>query len=146
MTHRAEQIMAAVQARVTNLTTAGARVDRGRADTIDVTNTPALRVAMGSDKALEPWAYALGDFDLDVSVFAYAYDSAQNIETLLNKMRSEVTVALMADQTLGLGFVLNIVELGAADPELTGDKAKPAGKLECEFRVRYRRSVTNPDA
>lgn len=146
MTHRAEQIMAAVQTLVTGLTTSGARVDRGRAAEIPVDDTPALRVALGQDIIVDPWAHDLLDSDLDVHIEAHAYGTATNIETLLNLMREEVNIALMANYTLGLAFVHSIVEVGAGRPGLEGEMAKPAGAMELHYRVRYRRSRTNPGA
>jgi hypothetical protein len=108
---------------------------------------PALRVAMGADQLVEPYAQSLADSELDVSIFSHALDSATNIETLLSRIRKEVTVALMANgQTLGLAFVHSITELGATKPLLTGELAKRAGQQELQFRVLYRRSVTDPSA
>lgn len=146
MTIKAEQIMAAVQTLVTNLTTTGTRVDRGRGDDLDVSLMPALRVAMGDDIPVDPWLPNLVDSELDVMVYAMAYDTAANIETTLNKIRGEVVTALLADRTLGLGFVYIIIESGAKQPELSGDMAKPAGRLELQFKVRYRRSANDPAA
>jgi hypothetical protein len=146
MTHRAEQIIARVQTLVTGLATTGANVDRGRADAIDESKLPALRVSIGDDAIVDPWAHSLLDSDLDVHVDAHAHTTAQNVETLLAKMREEVTIALLADFTLGLAFVHTIIELGANRPSLEGDMAKPAGRLEMRFRVRYRRSRTDPGA
>jgi hypothetical protein len=144
--HRAEQILAAVQTSVTGLTTTGQNVDRGRAEEIPVEKLPALRVAMGEDPIVDPWAQSLLDSELDVSVFGLAHDSAANVETKLLQIRKEVTIALMANQTLGLAFVHALVELGARKPILTGDLAKPAGAMEMRFRVKYRRSRTDPSA
>jgi hypothetical protein len=144
--HRAEQIMVAVQATVTGLSTTGAHVDRGRNDEIPAADTPALRVAMGDAVIVDPWAHQLLDEDLDVSIFACVHDSAANIETQLLKIRKEVNIALMANQTLGLAFVHAIVELGARKPRLVGEVAKPAGSLELIYRVKYRRSRIDPSA
>lgn len=144
--HRAEQIMAAVQALVTNLATTQARVDRGRDDDIPATGTPALRVSMGDDLVVDPWTNQLLDSDLELSIFAIAHDSATNIETLLNKIRKEVNVALVADHTLGLAFVHAIVERGARRPSLSGEAAKPTGSMELQYQVKYRRSRTDPSA
>lgn len=145
--HRAEQILAAVQLAVANLTTSQGRVDRGRGTEIPEASTPALRVAVGDDQVVDPWAAQLLDSQLDVSIFAVAYDSATNIETLLNRMRAEVNVALMANQQLGLAFVHAIVELGSRKPTLTTvDSAKPGGSMELLYRVLYRRSRTDPSA
>jgi len=144
--HRAEQIVAAMQALVTGLATTGTRVDRGRGEPIAEGNTPALRVAMGADTIVEPWVQQLLDSDLDVTVEAFVHDSAANVETLLNQIRKEVNIALVADYTLGLAFVLAIVELGATRPQVSGDLAKPAAAMELQYRVKYRRSRLDPSA
>ena len=144
--HRVEQIMAAAQAVVTGLVTTAARVDRGRGDDIDYTKTPALRVSMGDDRIVDPWSHSLYDSELDLYIYSHAHSSASNIETLLNQVRKEVTIALMANQTLGLDFVHAIVEVAAARPELDGEGAKPTGRQELQFRVKYRRSVADPSA
>jgi len=144
--HRAEQVLAAVQTSVTGLATTVANVDRGRAEEIPTDKLPALRVALGDDLVVDPWAQSLLDSEVDVSVFALVHDSAANIETKLLQIRKEVTIALMADQTLGLAFVHAIVELGARKPVLSGELAKPAGSMQLQFRVKYRRSRSDPSA
>lgn len=146
--HRAEQVLAAVQAAVTGLATTQARVDRGRDDDIDATLTPALRVAMGDDLSIDPWAQSLVDSNLEVSVFAHVHTSAENVETILNRIRKEVTVALLAGNppALGLSWVHAIVEVGAVMPDKNTAGAKPSGKLELKYIVKYRRSVADPSA
>jgi len=131
---------------VTGLATTGTRVDRGRGEPIPEGSTPALRVAMGADTIVEPWAHQLLDSDLDVTVEAFVHDSAANVETLFNQIRKEVNIALVADYTLGLAFVHAIVEIGARAPLLAGDMAKPAGSMELQYRVKYRRGLTDPSA
>jgi hypothetical protein len=146
LTLRAEQIMAAAQTRVTGLATTGTSVDRGRADDLPVELLPAIRVAMGDDSPLDPYLPVLVDSELHLTVTAYAYDTASNIETKLNQIRAEATAALLADRTLGLSFVHAIFEMGASQPELAGDLSKPAGRMEMKFKVRYRRSANDPAA
>jgi len=144
VTIRAESILAAAVTKVTGLATTGTRVDRGRGDDIPSELMPCLRVAMGDDLSLTPYLPSLVDSTMELFVTAHAHDTATNIETLLNQMRGEVVVALLADRTLGLSYVHGIFELGASRPELTGDLTKPAGRMELKFEVRYRRSASDP--
>lgn len=146
MTHRAEQILAAVQTKVTGLVTTGARVERGRNDPLAIESTPALRVVMGADQIVEPWAQSLLDSELEVDVIAYVHDASSNVDTVLNQIRQEVIVALMTDQTLALAFVRSIVEIGTSKPDLSADMTKPGGHMEMQFKVQYRRSVADPSA
>lgn len=147
--HRAEQILAAIVTKLTTpplVTVPAANVDRGRGEEIPAEKTPALRVLMGQDAIVDPWAYALLDSELDVGIEARAHDSATNLETLLNRMRKEVNVALIADTTLGLAFVHAIVELGAGRPQISGELDRPAASMELQYRVKYRRSRLDPSA
>ena len=144
--HRAEQIIAAVKTLVTGLTTTGANVDRGRGEEVAAELTPALRVYMGADTIVEPWAQQLLDSDLEVVIEAKVHDAAANVETTLNQIRKEVNIALAADYTLALAFVHAIVEIGAGRPQISGDLAKPAASMELRYLVKYRRSRTDPSA
>lgn len=144
--HRVEQIMVAIQALLTGLTTTTTNVDRGRAEEIDTGKLPALRVAVGDDTIVDPWAHQLLDSEVDVSIIAYVHEAVTNVETKLHLIRKEVAVKLMENQTLGLAFVHAIVELGARKPTLTGELAKPAGAMELQYRVKYRRSRIDPSA
>jgi hypothetical protein len=144
--HRAEQVVAAVLAKVAGLATTGTKVDRGRVENIPPADTPALRVYQGADPVVDPWAQALLDSEIDVVIEAFVIDSATNVETLLNQVRKEVNIALVDDQTLGLAFVHAIVEIGASRPQLSGDLTKPAASMELQYRVKYRRSRLDPSA
>ena len=144
--HRAEEVVAAVRTAVQGLATTGANVDRGRVESIPPAGTPALRVYQGADTIVDPWAQSLLDSEIDVTVEAFVTDSATNVETLLNQVRKEVNIALAADPTLGLAFVHALVELGAQRPLLSGDLTKPAAQMELQYRVKYRRSRTDPSA
>ena len=125
-------------------TAPAAKVLRGRGEPVPAELTPALRVYMGADPIVDPWAQALLDSELEVFVEAHVHDSATNVETLLNQVRKEVNVALVADYTLGLAFVHAIVERGAARPVISGDMAKPAASMELSYLVKYRRSRLDP--
>jgi hypothetical protein len=65
--HRAEQILAAVQALV-GLTTTASNVDRGRGDEIPRRRRRRCGSCMGDDTIVDPWAPQLLDSELDVSI------------------------------------------------------------------------------
>lgn len=144
--HKAEQILAAVLAKVTGLTTTGSRVTRGRVYDLATADLPALGVFLGpdaprSDGGSSSFRYL--DGDLTVVVEAYVKTASAQVDTQLNQIRKEVTIALQADVTQGLAFVLDTQE-GAADPTLDGSGDKPAGTLRMEWVLRYRRLRTDP--
>lgn len=145
--HREEQILAAVQTIVSGLATTGLNVDRGRAENIPEAKTPALRVHGGSDTIVDPWAPSLIDSELEVIIAAKVLDLATNVETTLSQIRKEVNIALMVDQQLGLpSIVLAIIEISASAPQITGDATKPAASRDFIYRVRYRRSRSDPSS
>jgi hypothetical protein len=135
-----------VQTAVTNLVTTGARVDRGRAEEIPAESTPALRVRMGADPIVDPWAHQLLDSDLNIVIAAKVHEASTNVETKLNLVRKEVTIALAADPTLGLAFVHALIELGPDEPQISGELAKPTGTMDMRYLCRYRRSRMDPSA
>lgn len=146
--HRAEQIVQAVIGKVTGLTTTSTRVYRSRTADLQDSNLPALVVHLGpdvpaSDGASSSFRYI--DGDLTIGIDAVVKETTDTLaEQKLNLIRKEVTIALMADYAQGLPFVLNTTE-GSAVPELErGDKVR--GTMRMDFRVRYRRSRTDPSA
>ncbi len=146
--HRAEQIVGAVITKVTGLTTTGSRVFRSRTADLQDSEVPGLVVALGpdqprSDGGSSSWRYI--DGDLTVFVEALVKETTDTLaEQKLNLIRKEVTIALQADVTQGLSFVLNTTE-GSAVPDLErADKVR--GSMRMEFTFHYRRSRTDPSA
>lgn len=138
--------MAAVVTNVTGLTTTGANVFRGRVYAVPDTSLPALAVYQGEDKVLGQYSQALYDCELTVLIEALVKTSSQQVDTLLNQIREQVTIALQSNYTQGLAYVLNTTEGDAAAPELSGEGDKPTAALRMEWRFLYRRSRTNPGA
>lgn len=145
--HRAEQIVVAVLAKVTGLTTTGTRVFRGRVYPLQDNEEPGLCVFMGPDNPEEPEAgkFNLIDSMLTVTVSAYVKTSTSQVDTVLNQIRKEVTIALQAVYTQGLAFVLDTIE-GTATPSLSGEGDKPSGYLNMDWKIQYRRSRLDPSA
>lgn len=142
--HLAERIMDAVVAAVTGLVTTGANVHRARAYPVQVADVPALLVWQGEDSAQTE---LLGDAVtslLNVHIDAVAREPADQIDTTLNLIREEVTVALMADYTLGLAYVEGIMERDAEEPAIVGEGDAPAAQMRMNWDVTYQHSRTDP--
>ena len=142
--HRAESIMDAVVAAVTGLTTTGANVNRARAYPLEVSGIPALLVWQGEDSTQTEM---IGDEVislLEVHIDAVVREPSAQIDTTLNLIREEITVALMADYTLGLVYVAGIMEQSADEPELSGDGDSPIAQMRTNWDVQYQRSRTDP--
>lgn len=144
--HRAEQIVAAVVTKITGLTTTGARVYRGRLYPLQPTELPALLVYLGADTDGVTLGQSLRESVLNIGLDAVVKTVATQIDTLLNQVRKEVTIALAADHTQGLGFVLDSIEGDAAEPEPSGEVDQPTGRQRLNWQFRYRRSRTDPSA
>lgn len=144
MTHRAEEIMAAVTTTVTGLTTTGDRVERGRVRNVET--APALSVEMGADDVNpERSTYPKIARDLNIKIFIYVKRNSSP-DTQLNLIREEVFAAIMADTTLGLIFVTDTESIGDDEPELTGESEQITGKQQMNFVVKYTHSWTNAGA
>lgn len=146
MTHRAEQIMQAVVTNVTGLVTTGTNVFRARDAVLPQTSLPALLVYTGDDVPQAMYSQELIDSELRFYIEAIAKSPTAQLDTLLNLIRSEVTVALQADFTQGLQFVIETLEGTADEPELQSEGDQPIAKMRMNWRIIYRRSRTNPDA
>ena len=146
MTHRAETLLVAVVTTVTGLTTTGSNVYRGKLTPIPPTVNNALKVYLGPDAHLADMSPALQDWELTVYLDSYTRSPTLQIDTQLNKIREEVTVALNADHTQGLSFVVNTTEGDADEPELSGQAAAASGSMRMAWKFHYRRSRTNPGA
>ena len=148
MTARAEAILAAVETAITGLTTTGTNVERGKVYGYQPSELPALGLYMGADSPLAEYQTGLIDWELNIRIEStVSIDAADNasltdstIETKLNLIRSEVHAAVMADHTLGLSYVIDIMPGTASEPILSGEGAEPTGSQVIEYLIHYRTS------
>jgi len=143
---RAEQIVVAVLAKVTGLTTTGTRVVRGRVYAVEA--TPALTLKQGTDVPVDArtGSSVYTDSELDIIITAHVKSSSTQVDTLLNLIRKEIHIALMADVTQGLSFVYLTEPKGAAEPTTSGDADKPTATMDLTYAFRYRHSFTDASA
>jgi hypothetical protein len=147
MTHRAESIITTVKTIVTGLTTTGAHVYRGRVYPLQESELPGILIYMGQDKIIRMHSQSLVDSVLSIHIVPVVKTATSQVDTVLNQIREEATVALQADFQLGLSsYVMGIEEVGAEEPELSGDGDQPIATMRTTWQVHYRRSRTNPGA
>lgn len=146
--HRAEQIMSAIETLLTGLTTTGSNVKRDRVYSWDTANLPALSIFQGDDTPI-PYAdrnYFQDDFELTVHIEMHAENADTiPISTTLNQIRKEVIIAIQADYTLGLSFVIDTEEQIASQPQIEHINTTTATQV-MDFTVKYRRSRADPSA
>jgi hypothetical protein len=148
MTHRAEQILDAMQTALTGLASTGSNVVRGRVYPSDAER--ALSVYMGQDQPLGDDGYTNVSFidrvlEVVIRLHAKTPTATAAVETLLNQSRAEVFAALSADTTLGLDFVISTYPSGDDQPELSADSDQPAGTQAMRWSVHYRHSITSAE-
>lgn len=152
--HRAEQIIdatvSALQARASSLQVPAANVFAHRTLSLDDDQgeLPAITVNFGEDdpdSELGSDNLAFIDSALSISIVGYAIDPDETVvrRALLNQRRY-IHAALMADQTLGLSFVIGTRYGGAAAPEIDSSGELVAGSLESRWAVHYRMNITDP--
>jgi len=143
MDHKVEQVLDAIVALVTGLTTTVANVTRGRVSKLTDTTSSALSVYQGADNTDDynwPSVYS----SLTVYIDIHVKDSSEQIDQVCNRIRKEINIAVMAVDTLGLVFVKDVNEEGAAEPDLSGDSNKPTAVMRVTYKIEYNRSVTDP--
>lgn len=146
MTHRAESIIDAVVTKVTGLATTAARVYRGRSYALDSTNLPCLLIYLGPDEPLSKLYQDKVDSLLTIYVESRVKSPTAQIDETLNTIREEVTIALQADYTQGLGYVIDTIEGDVDAPEIVATTDQPVGAMRMAWQFHYRRSRTNPGA
>lgn len=149
--HRAEQILEAVVSAIESQADRGAAVVPHLALTLseDDQELPAVAVRLGSDDPVSELgtsnlAYIDSVLQIRCTVYARHVDQAEEARELM-RLRSVVHRALMADQTLGLDFVMGVRYGGASEPERDAAGGQIAGRMDCLFGVLYRMNLTDPE-
>lgn len=143
--HCAEQIMAAFTAALADLFTTGDNVWRGRAYPAEADIEAGLCVYQGQEAVSiqNNWINVNCALGVYVDIIVKTVD--EDIDTLVNRVRAEVTAALTASNPpLGLSFVRSLEEVGTGDIDPDGIGEKPTAKVRTEWQVQYRRSRTDP--
>ncbi len=138
--HKAAQILAAIKAKLTGLTTTGSRVYQSRAYAIET--LPAINIKLGADQ-VQSIHNIQSDNDLIISIEIFVKTSEAEIDNVILQIRKEVQIALMADETQGLSFVLTTLPTIMTAPDVSTEE-KPIAFASAEYRVVYRSLLTDP--
>ena len=146
---RAEQILAAIKPLITGLATTGQNVQRGQVHDHEADKLPALSLSMGQDIPANEYQTGVIDWELTIVIEATAsvgaaYTATESgLDGDLNQIRKELYLAIMADHTLGLDFVIDIAPGPANEPILSAEGSLPVGSQASEFVITYRASRTD---
>jgi hypothetical protein len=150
MPHRAIQILDAIDALLAANSNLGAAVFKQRAETLSYgeQELPAVAVMMGDDDPPnELGAVNLTFLDSLLAVTCSAVNTAASEPELiaaLLEMRRQIHITLMADRTLGLGFVIDVRYQGAVTPEINTAGEYMVGRVDTRWAVHYRMNTTDP--
>lgn len=144
--HRAEQIAAAVLTKLTGLTTTGSNVFRSRATALAVKQLPGLVIRLVEESVIDSDVLGTVQRTLALDVVGYVSVADEStIETTLNKIRKECTIALQTDVTQGLAFVIDTTE-GDPQYDLTAEAERVLGSVPMRWDIVYRSSRSDPSA
>lgn len=146
MTHRALQAVDAIATALAARAELGASVFKHRTLSLSDADQelPAVCVRMGEDAATNR---TLESFESQLDVFVALYATATTEEALaeaLMELRAQSHIAVMANQTLGLSFVSQVIYGGAGEPDVSTEGGRIAGLLETTWIVDYEMNVTDP--
>lgn len=140
---RVEEIMDSIVTILTGLTTTGTNVIRGQVYDLAETQVPGLAIFMGEDVLESELLNSFYDWNVSIYIESKAAESTTQIDQVLNTIRGEVHAAILADYTLGLGFVIDTNPVVAPEPELASSGSKPTGTQRLHYIVKYRTSRTD---
>ena len=136
--HLAENIILAVVAAVTGLPETGTTVTRSKV--YDAHTLPALSVDMGADSINED-LISVGFINRELEVVITAYvKGVEASDIQLNQIREEVYAAMMADHTLGLNYVIDVIPVGDDEPDISKESEKIVAQQGMRFVIKYRHS------
>lgn len=153
MTHRAEQVIERIRSRIAGfpdlaINASNVYVHRRYTLSEEQNELDAISVDMGDDESVSEFGVDnLSFIDSLLSVPIMMRAKHANEETLrrqLMQLRRQIHQAIMADQSLGLSFVIGARYAGAAAIEIDMAGDSPIGTLECLWRIHYRMRVTDP--
>jgi hypothetical protein len=143
--HRAEQIIDALVALMPS--TGAAFKHRVLSLSDEEQEMPAQCVRLGEDKPLDDdgasnFSFIDSLLFVEIDLYAKEIDIEATI-TKLMQLRTAIHIALMADRSLGLSFVIDTRYGGAEAPEAE-QKDYVVGRLTTSWQVHYRQNIGDP--
>ncbi|WP_160153341.1 hypothetical protein [Microbulbifer sp. ALW1] len=141
MAHISKQLLAAVTMAVTGLPSTGDRVQQSRTYAHHKAG-PALNVRLGERRPTSTLSNAVANAEQDIFIDIAVAGPADTIDDLLLDVDAEIHQALMADYSLGLGFVLDCNPQGLSEPDLEqAEKPKAVATSAWRYEVRHNRTT-----
>ncbi|WP_445362053.1 hypothetical protein ACJJIQ_00030 (plasmid) [Microbulbifer sp. ANSA003] len=136
MAHVSQQLLDAVTAAVTGLTTTGNQVEQTRIYAHD--KLPALSVRLGERRVDSMLGNSFVNAEQDIHIDIYVAGKPEEIDEKMLKIDGEIHAALMADYALGLGFVLDCDAQGLSEPDTEhAGKARAVATSSWKYLIRH---------
>ncbi len=143
--HKREQILDASIATLNSLATSIVdKVVRGSDTPFALAVDKAISISAGTDEPVESSGWDAIYSNLILNIDIHVRSSSEQIDTLINEIRKQITIALFADLTQGLPFVSDLVEESASEPDLEGSGEMVSGSMRIRFKYLYNRSYSDP--
>lgn len=152
MAHRRTQIINALVAiiRASDAEIPANNVFKNRSLSLSDPNAelPAMCVNRGEDEPLSELGndnVAFIDSLLSVTTVGYAIGGTEDeVVEALDEQARHVQAAILADQSLGLSFVVGARYGGSGEPEIDTDGQHTTGKIESRWQIHYRQNIPDP--
>lgn len=136
MAHVSKQLLDAVTAAATGLTTTGGNVLQSRVYAL--ASAPGLTVRLGERRVVQELSGAVVDAEQDITIDIHVAAPAEQIDDQLLAIEAELYAALAADYTLGLDFVIDARPQGLTEPELeAAERPKAQASSRWTYLVRH---------
>ena len=135
-----KQIIDALQAKLTGLTSIGENVFQNRVYPLGESELPGINIRYGA-QAMEQYSNAQVNNTVEFGIEIYCKGSESALDDTLIKIQTEVHAAIMADYQQGLPFVIDTNPLGASEPIMSDDGEKPIATQTINFSIMFRHSL-----
>lgn len=145
--HLREQILDAVETKLTGLVTTGSNVYRLRLYPQESDSLPSLNIVQADEEIIEDGVYDYVDRVLTVNIESRVQSLTVQLDQTLNLISKEVTIALSADITQGVTGLIDSTEAGTSEPEIADETAnKPTAIMIMTWVFYYRTTRADPSA
>lgn len=104
---------------------------------------PSISVSLGTDEPLNK-SSAFIDWDLVVYTDIYLSSTDDDLDAITQSIRLDIHKSLLTDNTLGLGFVIELDPLGQQQPKHSDDSDMYTSVTRLAWSIKYRTAVADP--
>lgn len=144
--HKREQIIDALETILNTLVPGTVdAVNRTPDAPFALTTNKIISLQAGSDTTQDDsgWDTVFSILPVQIGIHAREVSTTQ-IETTLNEIRKQITVAVFTDATLGLSFVNDTTEESASEPEIDGEGENVTATINMIINILYNRNRNDP--